>query len=131
MLERYCGFLSFHGATGDVMAESRGGKKDALLKQAYSELYNYGSYYRRPPFFQKVLTSKEIKLKPKIANIAGLQLADLLACPLKKELLRKEKCISSTCSSDFEINLCRNVARKFNRRFLTGQVSGYGKVLLK
>jgi hypothetical protein len=34
-----------------------------------------------------VLTSKEIKLKPKNANIAGTQLADLLAYPLKQEIL--------------------------------------------
>lgn len=81
ILERYCGFLHFHNAKGDVLAESRGGSEDKQLKEAYRGIYNSGTQYRPPQFFHSVLTSKEIKIKPKIANIAGLQLSDLLAYP--------------------------------------------------
>lgn len=35
MLERYCGFLHFNNAKGDVLAESRGGSEDKQLKEAY------------------------------------------------------------------------------------------------
>lgn len=131
MLERYCGFLKIHGAPGDVMAESRGGREDMRLKQAYSDLFAYGSRFRPPSFFQKTLSSKQLKLKRKDANIAGLQLADLLAYPLKMEYLREEKCSSSPCSSEFENELCQCAARKFNYRYGTGEVAGYGKVFLK
>ncbi len=77
MLERYCGWLHFHNAEGDVLAESRGGTEDRQLKAAYRRTYNDGTQFRGPSFFQSVLTSKEIKLKSKNSNIAGLQIADL------------------------------------------------------
>jgi len=32
LLERYCGFLNFYNAQGDVLAESRGGTEDQQLK---------------------------------------------------------------------------------------------------
>ena len=41
---------------------------------------------------QNYITSKEIKLKPKSANIAGLQLADLVAYPAKIEILQANGC---------------------------------------
>lgn len=70
LLERYCGFLHFFNAKGDILAESRGGTEDRQLKEAYMCTYQSGTQFRPPPFFQSVLTSKEIKLKPKAANIA-------------------------------------------------------------
>lgn len=39
MLERYCGFLHFISAQGDVLAESRGGKEDKQLKEEYRNIY--------------------------------------------------------------------------------------------
>jgi len=87
LLERYCGFLNIHNAIGDVLAERRGGREDMQLKEAYKRVYESGTTQRNPEFFQKVLTSKEIKIKAKSANIAGLQLADLLAHPSKNEVL--------------------------------------------
>ena len=58
MLERYCGFLHFNNAKGDVLAESRGGSEDKQLKEAYFNIYESGTQFRRSPFFQNVLTSK-------------------------------------------------------------------------
>ena len=87
MLERYCRFLNTIHATGDVLAESRGGSEDRQLKEAYKAVYNSGTQLRSPAYFQKTLTSHEIKIKPKTANIAGLQISDVLAYPGKQELL--------------------------------------------
>ncbi|MGQ9666008.1 MAG: hypothetical protein ACUVWB_01725, partial [Anaerolineae bacterium] len=78
LLERYCGFLNHLHANGDVMGESRGGAEDQQLKAAYQSVYENGTKSHEPTFFQRALTSKELKLKPKSANIAGLQIADLL-----------------------------------------------------
>lgn len=72
LLERYCGFLKFKKAKGDVLAESRGGVEDSLLKEEYLRLYSHGTQQNPASFFQAVLTSKEIKLKKKEHNIAGL-----------------------------------------------------------
>jgi len=93
ILERYCGFLNLFNAVGDVLAESRGGKEDLQLKEAYRSIYRSGTQFRSPEFFQKTLSSREIKLKPKLANIAGTQIADLLAYSCKTEILIDNKVI--------------------------------------
>ncbi len=89
LLERYCGLLNYLNAKGDVMVERRGKREDALLMRAYEALYDFGTWYRGPEFFRSALTSRNIKIKSKEANIAGLQIADLLAYPCKQEILRE------------------------------------------
>lgn len=81
LMERYILWLEEMSTTGDVMAESRGGKEDRRLKASYARLYETGTDYVRPEVFARLLTSKELKVKPKSNNIAGLQLADLIAHP--------------------------------------------------
>jgi hypothetical protein len=131
MLERYCGLLHFHNAHGDVMAESRGGTEDRQLKDAYRNIYNSGTQYRKSDFFQQVLTSSEIKLKTKTANIAGLQVADLLAYPLKQEILFENKRIHKSDGEVFGQRLCQGIQGKHNRQQYSGMVYGYGKVFIK
>lgn len=132
LLERYCGLLHFSGAKGDVLAENRGGTEDKQLKEAYISLYNSGTQYRRPEFFQSVLTSKEIKLKPKIANIAGLQISDLLAHPLKQEILIENQRLSNPEEKLFGKKICEIINKaKYNRHIYTGRIYGYGKVFIK
>ena len=130
LLERYCGFLNRFNAQGDVMAESRGGTEDRQLKAAYRRLYESGTYFRDAAFFQKVLTSKEIKLKPKLANIAGLQVADLLAYPCKQEILAAEGRIEDP-GEVFGKEICHCIGPKYNRRYRNGLVRGYGQVFLE
>ena len=69
------------------MAEGRGGQEDMKLKRVYHEVWEQGTYYISAQKFQKALTSKELKVKYKDHNIAGLQLADLLAHPSKLYIL--------------------------------------------
>lgn len=129
MLERYCGFLNFYNAQGDVLAESRGGKEDMQLKEAYQRVYDSGTQFREPDFFQHTLTSKEIKIKRKEKNIAGLQLADLLAHPCKNEILFEQKRIERW-EEVFGTQVCQCVSQKYNRHFFQNRVQGYGKVFL-
>jgi hypothetical protein len=130
LLERYCGFLNRFNAQGDVMAESRGGAEDSQLKAAYQNLYRSGTRFHDVAFFQRVLTSKEVKLKPKSANIAGLQVADLLAYPSKQHILRSASRIMDS-GDTFGEEICRAVAAKHNRRLGDGRVAGYGQVFLR
>ncbi len=87
LLERYVFFLNRIGGTGDVMAESRGGNEDRALKQAYTELLERGSHFVGADQFSRALTSRQLKVKMKANNVAGLQLADLLAHPSRTEIL--------------------------------------------
>ena len=69
------------------MAESRGGKEDKRLKDSFRRLWQNGTEYIPPAQFQQSLTSRELKVKPKTANVSGLQLADLFAHPSRTEIL--------------------------------------------
>lgn len=115
-----------------MLAERRGGTEDMQLKEAYRRVYESGTTYRNPEFFQKVLTSKEIKIKPKSVNIAGLQLADLLAHPSKNEVLLENKRITEKewKRETFGREICKCLESKYNRHIYNGRIRGYGKVFL-
>lgn len=129
MLERYCGLLAFQCNTGDVMAEARGGAEDTHLKDAYRDLWENGKMYLRGDVCQKTLTSKELKIKPKHANIAGLQLADLLAHPLTRDVLRAYGRLK-TANTPFGTRICEAVRGKYNKQVYQGRINGYGRVIL-
>jgi hypothetical protein len=128
LLERYCGWLAYRRTSGDVMAESRNGQ-DRPLQQAYKDIYDQGTRYRNAEFFNKTLTSREIKLKNKKVNVNGLQLADLLAHPCKEEILIERGLIEDTRGS-FTKEFRKSIDAKYNKRGWNNQVAGYGKVFL-
>jgi hypothetical protein len=91
LMERFTFFLEQHQMKGDVMAESRGGKEDKRLKESFARLWKEGTEYINPERFHNVLTSKQLKVKPKSNNISGLQLADLLAHSSRNEILNENE----------------------------------------
>lgn len=128
ILERYCGLLNHINRQGDVLAESRGGKEDRQLKNAYRHIWTYGTWYHKAEFFQRALTSKEIKLKKKTDNIAGLQLADILARAVRDDILAEfGETVEST--APFDCRLIPIIQTKYNRHLYDGRVRGYGKIL--
>jgi hypothetical protein len=88
-------FLERIKGCGDVMSESRGGKENRRLMDSFSRLWQNGTEYLAPEKFQKVLTSKQLKVKLKLNNISGLQLADLIAHPSRNEILREHGLLES------------------------------------
>lgn len=90
LLERFVFFLKRKGACGDAMAESRGGKEDMRLKDSFERLWQSGTDFVAPEQFQACLTSRQLKVKTKANNIAGLQLCDLLAHSSRNEILREQ-----------------------------------------
>ena len=69
------------------MAEARGGKADLRLKESFNHLWERGTDFVDPRQFQARLTSRQLKVKAKVNNIAGLQRADLIAHPSRNEIL--------------------------------------------
>jgi hypothetical protein len=129
LLDRYSGWLNYKNSVGDVMAESRGGEEDLQLKEAYVRVYNAGTLMFDHKHHQKALTSKDIKIQDKRSNIAGLQLADLLAHPVKQAcLIEKEKIAGPPAV--FGKQLSSAIEGKFNCRTSHSAVWGYGKVWL-
>lgn len=84
MIERFRLFLNINNAVGDVMFESRGGKEDMRLKTSFRKLMDNGTHNLSSEQLLEHITSKELKIKSKISNIAGLQIADLLAHPSRR-----------------------------------------------
>jgi hypothetical protein len=128
--EQYKDYLVHIRRCGDVMAESRGGKEDRLLKRVYEALgiAIWGWQPEGGGPFQPVITSKELKVKPKSANISGLQLADLLAHPCRQDILR-EFGRTTEEASRFAKRLLATIGDKFHRHIRSGEIKGAGKHL--
>lgn len=129
LLQRFAGYLNHVNRVGDVLGESRGGKEDRLLKESYSRVFERGVWgITKSSAFQSALTSGELKLKPKSANIGGLQLADLLGHPVKHWVLN-EFGDQGEKPAPFARRLIGAIEGKFNRHLYDGRVAGYGAVL--
>ncbi|HLG14426.1 MAG TPA: DUF3800 domain-containing protein [Blastocatellia bacterium] len=128
LLQRFAGYLNHINRVGDVMAESRGGMEDRLLKESYTRVHERGVWMTASHVFQGALTSRQLKLKPKSANIAGLQLADLLGHPVKQWVLKRNGLLADDLAP-FAQRLMGVVERKFNRHLYDGRIEGYGIVL--
>ncbi len=130
MLERFVLFLHYGNHRGDVMIESRGGKEDHKLKDSYTRLYERGTDHIPQDRWQARLTANEIKIKPKSANISGLQLADLIAHPSRREVLQDNRLIVDN-RDIFGDQICAILRQsKYLRDKRTGRIEGYGKKLL-
>jgi hypothetical protein len=105
LLERLRGCLNRSGGAADVLAEARGKVEDGQLKAAYQEIRTRGTDFISGEDFEKVLTSRDLKLDKKEADVAGLQIADLLASPSKLDVLREYHCnIGGQTKFEFRLN---------------------------
>ncbi len=125
LLERFVYFLNRRGQRGDALAESRGGGEDGQLKAAYERLWSHGTDFVPPDQFQRALTSRRLKMKTKANNIAGLQLADLLAHPSRNEILQEQGLLTREISS-FAARVVKILQGKYDQ----GEGRCFGKKFL-
>ena len=112
------------------MVEARGGKEDGKLKDSYTRLYERGTDNIPLERWQERLTSRELKLRPKTANVAGIQLADLIAHPSRREVLIENRLLVDDRDT-FGDQICAILRQsKYHRNSRTGQIEGSGKKLL-
>lgn len=114
LLERFNFWLNRNSVVGDVMAESRGGKEDRRLKDSFHRLWERGTEYVGQEQFQKSFTSKQLKVKPKSANVSGLQLADIIAHPSRAEILYEEGLLGRELAP-FSKKVIAILKRKYDR----------------
>ena len=115
LLERFSSWLKRKGARGNVMAETRGGKEDRQLKTSFRRLWERGTDYVGPEQFQETLTSRKLRFKQKTANIAGLQLADLLAHPSRCETLNEQGLLGRPLAP-FAVQIIGILQEKYDQR---------------
>ncbi len=125
LMERYVLWLRRHRVYGDAMAESRGGKEDMRLKRSFERIYEQGTSYVSAELFADRLTSRQLKVKNKSNNIAGLQLADLVAHPSFKATLARRQ--NQSLPQNFGGQIAGILERdKYNRSPL-GRIDGWGR----
>lgn len=129
MLERYVFLLEARGATGDAIAESRGGVEDRKLKDSYTRLFESGTDFVESRRFQAALTSRQLKVKPKRDNIAGLQVADVLAHPTRRDILLRNG-LAAPEAAVFGGRIIEVLERRRYYRSAAGRIDGYGRKLL-
>lgn len=115
LLERFAYFLGRKSSHGDVMAESRGGKEDMRLKKSFAGLWKHGTQYVNAEQLQERFTSRQLKVKTKSNNIAGLQICDLLAHSSRHEILWENNLIERPPAT-FAQQVIRILQGKYDRR---------------
>ncbi len=125
ILERYLFFLEGKDKVGDVIAESRGGKEDMRLKNSFTRLWEEGTDFLSPDRFQKSFTSKQLKVKPKLNNISGLQIADLLAHPSRNEILNEHKLLTRPIAP-----FAGKIIKILSKKYYQGEGKIFGKKFL-
>jgi hypothetical protein len=131
MLERFVLFLHYGNHRGDVMVEKRGGKEDQKLAESYTRLYQRGTDNIPPERWHERLTSGQLKLREKRANVAGLQLADLIAHPSRREVLIENRLLDDD-RDVFGDQICAILrqSKYLRHRWASHIIAGYGKKLL-
>ncbi len=107
------------------MAESRGGNEDKRLKASFERAYTQGSEYVDAEAFATHLTSKQLKVKPKSSNIAGLQLADLIAYPSYRLILAHRAHLPLSDNFGGRISKILEESKYF--RSPSGRIDGWGR----
>ncbi|MFC2060132.1 DUF3800 domain-containing protein [Chloroflexota bacterium] len=80
LLWRVRGYLSFHRLQAEIVAEARGKVEDANIQRAFKYIRQNGfTEYGTAEGYCQAFPDDEIKFRTKIHNVAGLQLADLIA----------------------------------------------------
>lgn len=83
--------------------------------------------YTPPEAIQQALTTRKLKIKQKSANIAGLQLADILSNPVRKALLIEAGHTAAELAP-FASRVIQVIDGNFNKHLYDGRLWGYGKV---
>ena len=111
---------------GDIVAESRGGKEDRITKETYRLIYE-GKGYIGLRDAEQYYSSKDIKLRKKKANIAGLQFVDLISHPARRYILSQNHLAHNLKPTSFEQTVIEILVKEKLRR-QQGIIDGYGAV---
>lgn len=125
LVERYVQWMNRLNLTGDVVIEARFKKVDKKLKASFSRLWHEGSDKVPAAVMQRRLGSKDIGMYPKSADIAGLQLCDLIASPSFRHmrLARDER----EAPDDFGTRIAEILVRKkYARNPRSLRIDGWG-----
>lgn len=129
LMEQYVLFLKGKKATGDAMIEARGKKEDQELAEAYSKFFLAGSEYVSANTWQTHLTTQNLKINPKRDNIAGLQLADMLAHSAHYHILQEYGYVKVQ-TAEYGQEIAKILQQEKYHRSSQGKIKGFGMKML-
>lgn len=106
LTERYGQWLERIGGIGDVLIESRGKKADRYLKSDFQRFMDGRADL-------SAISSHQIKIKTKEANITGLQLADLFGHPSVRWVLQENGHSLAKPIGDTELRFIQAIQPKY------------------
>jgi hypothetical protein len=115
LLRRIRGWLRIAGATADIMPEARGEREDNQLLAAYVDLRANGSHWGAGNEYRDVYPLDILLFRRKNQNIAGLQIADLIAAEQKALTVQEKGRPLPRGISAFGQRLNDAIASKVNR----------------
>jgi hypothetical protein len=119
LLERVATFLNRFEHQADVIVEARNKKPDRQLKECYGRIYVNGTEFADASKYQTVFTNRELKIAPKDGNIAGLQIADLIAHPSRSEIMADNGVLNDDGTAfalaPFAKNMCAVISPKYDQ----------------
>lgn len=116
LVERFCMDVGDREGGGVVVAERRDPTLDHEMDIAWLNLKVQGTRFMQAKQIERRIVG--LNLRDKAANVAGLQLADLVVTPIGRKILGKP------IKEDYRV-----VEEKF-RRSPNGRIEGYGLVVL-
>jgi hypothetical protein len=128
LVERFVMFLERRDAQGDVLAESRGGKEDRRLKDSFERTFELGTPFVASDRIQARLTSTRLKVKSKANNIAGLQIADIIAHPSFRAVLARHN--KRALAENFGGKIAEILERLKYDRDSEDRIEGWGRKML-
>lgn len=127
LVERFHFLLNEIESVGDFMVESRGGKEDIRLKKSFRHIMENGTHFVDSEKLNSNITSKELKVKQKILNISGLQIADLIAFPVRKYIFAAYSIVQDNRIT-FNDRIIEVIKEKFYKK--NNLLEGFGIKLL-
>lgn len=126
LIERYVLWLNRHNRRGDVVAEPRYKKVDKKLKASFRKTYTSGTEHVPARLMQARLLSHDLMFAPKAANVAGLQICDLVAHPSYRSMrIQRERAQEP---ADFGGRIAAILIKdKYSRNPKTEQIEGWGR----
>ena len=116
LLWRIRGYFTVHGGRADILAEARGKNEDNQIQTAYAYLQEHGYVgYGTPEGYSAAFPDGRIVFRKKEHNIAGLQVADLIAFGQKGQALEEAGKPLARPLSPFTKCLNKVVGRMVNR----------------
>ncbi len=115
LVERFIFSLDDCKETGMIVAESRGTQLDNQLELAWLNLKIQGTRFIEPSRIAEKIT--DFKILPKAKAIGGLEVADLIASPIGRSMMKKKS------NEDLRI-----IRKKF-RKNASGHIIGHGMII--